>query len=136
MRDSRLAQNTTETTTKLATSEKYIWDGNKNSYVVFTFLRLCRMLLLLALLLLFLLFGYGKGVLETGFQLCQTMMLCASVCVCLCVLLALSLGRPFTCAYSLLRSLILLLSHSTAPAAVTHILCIVLTYRLLLRSRS
>lgn len=26
--------------------------------------------------------GYGKGVLETGFQLCQTMMLCTSVCVC------------------------------------------------------
>lgn len=25
--------------------------------------------------------GYGKGVLETGFQLCETMMLCTSVCV-------------------------------------------------------
>lgn len=55
--------------------------ATKNVMLLFTFLRLCRMLLL-PLLLLFLLFVYGKGVLETGFQLCQTMMLCASVCVC------------------------------------------------------
>lgn len=50
--------------------------------------------------------GYGKGVLETGFQLCQTMMLCTSVCVCVCVL-----ARSFTCAHSLSlhRSPVLLL---------------------------
>lgn len=65
--------------------------------------------------------GYGKGVLETGFQLCQTMMLCTSVCVCVCVL-----ARSFTCAHSLSLSpplsrssalLLPLLLCSPAPAA-------------------
>lgn len=78
--------------------QKQQWQQVKNTYEMATkkvmlFLRFYAYVACCCCYYICVVVGYGKGVLETGFQLCQTMMLCTSVCVCVC---ASPFARPLT----------------------------------------